>query len=64
LRGIRIASGAGHSGDRIEPGVEFAEKGDIHYLVFECLGERTVALAQQAAARSRQATDLLRGGTT
>jgi hypothetical protein len=48
MRTIRIGSGAGYSGDRIEPAVELAEKGDIEYLVFECLGERTVALAQQA----------------
>jgi hypothetical protein len=48
VRTIRIGSGAGYSGDRIEPAVELAEKGDIQYLVFECLGERTVALAQQA----------------
>src|SRR5947209_2221909 len=48
MKTIRIGSGAGYSGDRIEPAVELAEKGDIQYLVFECLGERTVALAQQA----------------
>ena len=48
MRTIRIGSGAGYSGDRIEPAVELAEQGDIQYLVFECLGERTVALAQQA----------------
>ncbi|MBC7576463.1 MAG: DUF1446 domain-containing protein [Tardiphaga sp.] len=48
MRSIRIGSGAGYSGDRIEPAVELAERGDIQYLVFECLGERTVALAQQA----------------
>lgn len=48
MRSIRIGSGAGYSGDRIEPALELAEKGDIQYLVFECLGERTVALAQQA----------------
>jgi hypothetical protein len=48
VRKVRIGSGAGYSGDRIEPAVELAEKGDIQYLVFECLGERTVALAQQA----------------
>src|SRR5260370_24823789 len=47
-RTVRIGSGGGYSGDRIEPAVELAEKGDIQYLVFECLGERTVALAQQA----------------
>src|SRR6202012_6082823 len=48
MRKIRIGSGAGYWGDRIEPAVELAEKGDIDYLVFECLGGRTVALAQQA----------------
>jgi len=52
LRTIRIGSGAGYSGDRIEPAVELAEKGDIQYLVFECLGERTVALAQQARMKN------------
>jgi hypothetical protein len=48
MRTVRIGSGAGYSGDRIEPALELAEKGDIQYLVFGCLGERTVALAQQA----------------
>jgi Acyclic terpene utilisation family protein AtuA len=55
LHSIRIGSGAGYSGDRIEPAVELAEKGDIRYLVFECLGERTVALAQQARLKDPQA---------
>jgi hypothetical protein len=54
MRTIRIGSGAGYSGDRIEPAVELAEKGDIQYLVFECLGERTVALAQQARMKDPQ----------
>jgi hypothetical protein len=52
MRTIRIGSGAGYSGDRIEPAVELAEKGEIQYLVFECLGERTVALAQQARMKN------------
>jgi Acyclic terpene utilisation family protein AtuA len=52
MRAIRIGSGAGYSGDRIEPAVELAENGDIQYLVFECLGERTVALAQQARMKN------------
>ena len=55
MRTIRIGSGAGYSGDRIEPAVELAEKGDIDYLVFECLGERTVALAQQARMKNPEA---------
>jgi hypothetical protein len=52
MRTIRIGSGAGYSGDRIEPAVELAEKGGIQYLVFECLGERTVALAQQTRMKN------------
>ena len=55
MRTIRIGSGAGYSGDRIEPAIELAEKGDIQYLVFECLGERTVALAQQARMKNPDA---------
>ena len=55
MRTIRIGSGAGYSGDRIEPALELAEKGDIQYLVFECLGERTVALAQQARLKNPEA---------
>lgn len=47
MKSIRIGSGAGYSGDRIEPAVELAEKGEIQYLGFECLAERTIALAQQ-----------------
>ena len=48
MRTIRIGAGAGFSGDRIEPAVEVAERGGVQYLVFECLAERTIALAQQA----------------
>jgi hypothetical protein len=48
MRTIRIGAGAGYSGDRIEPAVELAERGHLDYLVFECLAERTIALAQQA----------------
>lgn len=51
MRIIKLGSGAGYAGDRIEPAVELAEKGDIDYLVFECLAERTIALAQQAKMR-------------
>src|SRR5258706_226436 len=48
MKTIHLGAGAGYSGDRIEPAVELAEKGDIQYLVFECLAERTIALAQAA----------------
>ncbi|WP_322993118.1 acyclic terpene utilization AtuA family protein [Limnohabitans sp.] len=43
---LRIGAGAGYSGDRIPPALELAEKGQLDYLVFECLAERTIALAQ------------------
>ncbi len=43
---LRIGTGAGYAGDRIPPAVELAEKGRLDYLVFECLAERTIALAQ------------------
>ena len=44
---IRIGSGAGFSGDRLEPAVVLAENGQLDYLVLECLAERTIALAQK-----------------
>ncbi len=43
---LRIGTGAGYAGDRIPPAVELAEHGQLDYLVFECLAERTIALAQ------------------
>jgi hypothetical protein len=49
-RPLRIGCGAGYSGDRIEPAVELVERGDLDCIVFECLAERTIALAQQARA--------------
>lgn len=44
---IRIGSGAGFSGDRLEPALLLAEKGNLDYLVLECLAERTIALAHK-----------------
>jgi hypothetical protein len=48
---VRIGAGAGYAGDRIEPAVELALHGSLDYLVFECLAERTIALAQEARAK-------------
>ena len=42
----RIGSGAGYAGDRIDPAQALAEHGKLNALVFECLAERTIALAQ------------------
>lgn len=43
---LRIGAGAGYAGDRIPPAVELARHGQLDWLVFECLAERTIALAQ------------------
>jgi len=43
---LRLGAGAGYAGDRIPPALALAEKGQLDYLVFECLAERTIALAQ------------------
>lgn len=44
---MRIGVGAGFAGDRMEPALELVEQGELDFLVFECLAERTIALAQQ-----------------
>lgn len=47
MRKIRIGSGAGYAGDRIEPAVELIKEGKLDYICFECLAERTIALANK-----------------
>ncbi len=47
MKKIRIGVGAGFSGDRTEPAVLLVEKGQLDFLVLECLAERTIALAQK-----------------
>jgi len=44
---IRIGSGAGYAGDRVEPAIDLIRHGELDYIVFECLAERTISLAQQ-----------------
>ena len=44
---VRIGSGAGFSGDRIEPAVDLVERGRLDDLVLECLAERTIALGHR-----------------
>lgn len=46
MKTIRIGSGAGYGGDRIEPAIDLMERGNLDYIIFECLAERTIALAQ------------------
>lgn len=48
MKSIRIGAGAGYAGDRLEPALELIEKGNLDYISFECLAERTIAIGQQA----------------
>jgi hypothetical protein len=43
---VRIGAGAGFADDRIDPAIDLAERGDLDFLVFECLAERSIALRQ------------------
>jgi hypothetical protein len=45
---VRVGVGAGYSGDRFDAAELLVERGGLDYLVFECLAERTIALAQRA----------------
>ncbi|SMC55404.1 acyclic terpene utilization AtuA family protein [Papillibacter cinnamivorans] len=47
MRTIRIGGGAGFSEDDLEPALDLMKYGDIDYICFECLAERTIAIAQQ-----------------
>lgn len=51
MKTIRIGSGAGYGGDRIEPAVDLIERGELDYIIFECLAERTVSIAQKNKQR-------------
>ena len=48
MKTIRIGCGSGGcTFERMEPAIELAEKGNIDYIIFECLAERTIADAQK-----------------
>ena len=40
MKKIRIGSGAGYAGDRIEPAVELMEKGNLDYILNAWLKEQ------------------------
>jgi len=45
-RSVAIGSGGIGAADNIEPALDLAASGEISYLAFDCLAERTLALAQ------------------
>ena len=51
MKRVRVGVGAGFSGDRLDAALPLVERGGIDYLVFECLAERTIALAQKDRLR-------------
>jgi hypothetical protein len=53
MKSLRIGAGAGFAGDRIDPAIDLARDGKLDYLVFECLAERTIALAQLSKRQKR-----------
>ena len=44
---FRIGTGAGFSADRLEPAVELVARGRLDVIVFECIGERTLAFGHR-----------------
>ena len=48
---VRVGTGAGMADDRIYPAVQLLERGELDYLVCECLAERTIARESLDRAR-------------
>ncbi|MBM3490251.1 MAG: DUF1446 domain-containing protein [Alphaproteobacteria bacterium] len=46
-RTVRIGCGAGFSSDRLEPAVDLVREGRLDAIVFECVGERTLAFGHR-----------------
>jgi hypothetical protein len=44
---LRLGCGAGFSSDRLGPAVDLARDGRLDYLIFECIGERTMAFGHR-----------------
>jgi hypothetical protein len=44
---IRMGSGAGFSSDRLQPAIDLARDGELDWLVFETIGERTLAFGHR-----------------
>lgn len=43
----RIGTGAGFSSDRLDPAVDLVKRGQLDAIVFECVGERTLAFGHR-----------------
>jgi hypothetical protein len=43
---LRIGCGSAFAGDRVDAAVDLADRGELDYVVLDCLAERTIALGQ------------------
>jgi hypothetical protein len=46
-RPFRLGTGAGFSADRLDPAVDLVRHGGLDAIVFECIGERTLAFGHR-----------------
>lgn len=46
-RAFRLGTGAGFSADRLDPAVDLVRYGDLDAIIFECIGERTLAFGHR-----------------
>jgi hypothetical protein len=44
---FRLGTGAGFSADRLDPALDLVAKGRLDAIVFECIGERTLAFGHR-----------------
>ncbi len=44
---FRLGTGAGFSADRLDPAVDLVREGELDAIVFECIGERTLAFGHR-----------------
>ena len=46
----RIGTGAGFSSDRLDPAIDLVKRGQLNTIIFECVGERTLAFGHRDRA--------------
>jgi len=46
-RSFRLGTGAGFSSDRLDPAVDLVREGELDAIIFECIGERTLAFGHR-----------------
>ena len=52
---VRLGTGAGFSADRLDPALDLVEQGGLDVIVFECIGERTLAFGHRDRMADPQA---------